>query len=1216
MPIHEQVQLTFDGGVNAQSPEHAVGENEVVTATNIDFDLEPGGATVRRGSHFAKSVGTSAITQVFRKYELNIGNSPFYMRMGNAIIRQPGLTGTATTIISTGATARAGIVAYRDHVFIAPVSGPGAIRDNGTSTATWVKASPTAVPTVAVGTLTALAVAGGFDVAEGTGASGGTATGTTTGSPYRIQFDGTSVTTALDSNGGGAIGDYGIQYVTLRFDNPSAIKRVTADYSIGDTTFTDYYHAEMDVTISDEALPGAEELVDSLLVSGTSTIDGVDEETRAAMVAWVRTNVRAPRSRISAASNSDNVWAVPRTDHELVAKTGNVSGWDSIQAVRVVIEAYSDIVVTVKDWEVRGAEAYPLNDPDLGYAYWETYARINAEGVVVDESAPSPPSARTKMQQARATITMGTGTGDPEFTHRVVWRQGGYLRSPYPVGTVAIATNTLVDARDDMTVLSDRREMPIDLLSNAAFPNNIVSAAEFYDRIFVAYNNKIRWSLPGNPNAFPRFSETTVSNSDDPVQAVIPAGRLVVVNRNSVYEMDGSVWEGQSQDWVRQRSGSRRGSYAANTIIQTPHGILLLDWDGIYMYVPGQGVDVEVSWAMARMADAFRDSGADNPAQMKGNRIPAINLSYLQDSSAAYNDGKIYLAVPTGTDTIPQTVFVLDFRKQRVQWAYYPFPITSMFWDREGNRLLAGTNNGALMWLEKSAPDRDDDDTTDPQVWTFRTRKWTSPQDAVVENLKIDYAADNLIAKAIYDGTSTVTVGTFTDTTRDWVVAKLGGTVARSVQLDFTGTRTSTTEQGVYGVSWDALVEPVRVQGFKTDYDENKHPGQKIWDVLYNDLEIIGTGNVTCVAYIDGTAVTTATLAGPTSGKESFATAYPADTYGDIAHEVYVSSGSVYFKLWATQHGARNEPPRVNNVVTDRKSGEEHEWRTINYAVAPQGQNVLTTAFVDNVAVGTYTATGTNRQSFVHSLPAKTFGRTVHAIHNGTAFKHYDTWFDGEQEPDRVLSWHVGPIPFPTNNNLKTWVPILDCLAGTVTGILLADGTAIATEVFVTSNARQSIPRALDLTGTVLETGSQLEVLYSGTSVFKHYDTRFEMESRPFGKTEWTFSYRKVGGASQIDMARYYELDIEPAGTATITSVWEVDGSVVKTDTHTFTERSYIDRQPFGPGARGYLFQLRLSSGQNFEVYAANLDMEREGIKGLARSGVRGTPDRGVKIAP
>ncbi len=278
--------------------------------------------------------------------------------------------------------------------------------------------------------------------------------------------------------------------------------------------------------------------------------------------------------------------------------------------------------------------------------------------------------------------------------------------------------------------------------------------------------------------------------------------------------------------------------------------------------------------------------------------------------------------------------------------------------------------------------------------------------------------------------------------------------------------------------------------------------------------------------------------------------------------------------------------------------------------------NQITTAFVDNVAVGTYTATGTNRQSFVHSLPAKTFGRTVHAIHNGTAFKHYDTWFDGEQEPDRVLSWHVGPIPFPTNNNLKTWVPILDCLAGTVTGILLADGTAIATEVFVTSNARQSIPRALDLTGTVLETGSQLEVLYSGTSVFKHYDTRFEMESRPFGKTEWTFSYRKVGGASQIDMARYYELDIEPAGTATITSVWEVDGSVVKTDTHTFTERSYIDRQPFGPGARGYLFQLRLSSGQNFEVYAANLDMEREGIKGLARSGVRGTPDRGVKIAP
>lgn len=49
MAHQEKVQLVF-AGVRPNMAEHLVSDNELVSATNIDFGLERGAASVRRGS--------------------------------------------------------------------------------------------------------------------------------------------------------------------------------------------------------------------------------------------------------------------------------------------------------------------------------------------------------------------------------------------------------------------------------------------------------------------------------------------------------------------------------------------------------------------------------------------------------------------------------------------------------------------------------------------------------------------------------------------------------------------------------------------------------------------------------------------------------------------------------------------------------------------------------------------------------------------------------------------------------------------------------------------------------------------------------------------------------------------------------------------------------------------------------------------------------------
>jgi hypothetical protein len=575
-----------------------------------------------------------------------------------------------------------------------------------------------------------------------------------------------------------------------------------------------------------------------------------------------------------------------------------------------------------------------------------------------------------------------------------------------------------------------------------------------------------------------------------------------------------------------------------------------------------------------------------------------------------------------------------------------------------------------------------------------------------VENFALDARGGGHVVQAIYDGTATVTSGTHTGSARRWSIPPLNGTVARQAEFVISGTQANGTQNTIYALKYDALIEPQRITYWRSEHSVAGAEGEKIWDLHHADIEAIGTGSVLATVYVDNTAVMTNTITSPTNGRVVRRKSFPADTYGNVGYTVYnTSTQGVVFKLWPTpEFSARPEPPRVSvwktevqsldenicdafdvdinpngtvtgvcyvdntavatgtfvgaarqsytwalpnevygrtiyaiytgdafkhyqtwwhlrpepdrwtNFVSDRISGNEKEWKSFEADINPLGATVLATVVLDGTALATYTISGfTERRSVVFSLPADRYGRTIYAIYNvsgGMKFKHYNTWFEGQDEPDQHTSWHVGPLTWPSPGTPRTWVAELNP-QGTCTGTLLVNGTAISTATF-TGTRRQVFNVGVDFSSglTISDDARGIDIYYNGATPFKHYDSNVEVEAMPFYKTSWVIHYTKLGGATQLDMLRFWQYDIEPvSGTATITSIWDIDGTSTHTQTHTVVGRSYRDRIAFPPGCRGYIFQQRLLSNTPIHMHGIKLDIDRAGVKGFSRIGITGTPN-------
>lgn len=1129
-------QADFSGGLGAVGAPHLIGPNEVASTTNVDYSVEWGGASARRGNvTYAWEVGQGVnainVQLIGRNYALSTGGVwsdnviPWYGAADSGVTYIGTGTNTTAPITISSAVGYAGgstaaifpaIAQYGAYSYIA--NGTSAFRTNGTNTLDWLlpQADTPTVTFAQQGTFTGtgnqagafVGWAGTWTATEGTvtanstsnyfGNAGGVIVSTCTTTGSRIVIIGTAVTTnwensitfvtlptgtsvtagagtytlggAIDFHQGwpsgdisGAtgsytssatvtqtltIGPYGTDYILFGMFDNNAVK-ISRDLSINDTTFTEYWHAETTPAILGDATTDPISLM--LQSVGTAAL-----QVQGSAINQTKTNlgIGAPRKNspeimppskktLSIASTGGQIspWGVARPDYKHVGVLPNPD-FSNIKAVRVSVEWNSNAhQLLVGGVVTYGAAGWNLNDQSNGISYYQTFARVE-NNVIVAEGAPSNPSTPQRVQYAYGQLVCASNTNTTAgITHRVFYRTGGLLNDAYRVGSCTITSGiaTIYDYNNpDMAVVIRpplRRflwsKWP-DTSAGTGLPGVNAISEPWNDRIFLGVNAYLYWSYPGQPSQINVASQTTVGDLGDNIQGIIPYNNLVIVKQASVYEMAGTIFEGPNQDWSLQRSGSRRGSAAPKTVIKTPFGILLFGYDGISMYRAGYGIDQDLSWVYDKIGDLWKGTAATDPAAFKG-RIPAINQQAIYNSCAAYKDEKIYLAVPTGTNTLPDTMFVLDMPRQKVWMYQYPFKVNSLFWDRVGNRLFAGTDKGTIQQIEVGLVDESTTHVAGNITWSYKTRQWSTPTDVIYENLQVENVG-TITASATVD-TVGYALNTFTNTSKIWTPCSLQGTTGDRTEFAFNGTQ-SGTQQEIYQIQWDMVPQAPKVTFFQTDYINV--PAENYVKTWLADIDVLSSGTstktVTATLFANGTAVTLAN--GGTS-----------------------------------------------------------------------------TALVGNVSQG--------KRIYEISLANPTTAKTVQAI-------------------------------------------------------------------------------------------------YKSTTQFKYYDTQFEFETKPFEKTTWLVTYKKIGGATQADMLRFYAMDIEGTLTATVTATWIIDGTAFTTNTFTISSanagetsgvgRIYADQVPLPPGARGYLFQQQLTSTQPFRVWKAHVDIDRIGVKGLSRVTLTGTP--------
>jgi hypothetical protein len=187
----------------------------------------------------------------------------------------------------------------------------------------------------------------------------------------------------------------------------------------------------------------------------------------------------------------------------------------------------------------------------------------------------------------------------------------------------------------------------------------------------------------------------------------------------------------------------------------------------------------------------------------------------------------------------------------------------------------------------------------------------------------------------------------------------------------------------------------------------------------------------------------------------------------------------------------------------------------------------------------------------------------------------------------------------------------LDPLGGAgVVGTLYANGTAISTQTF-TGSGRQRFEVGVDLVSLgALREGRTWEARYAAASgTFKHYTSDLDVDPGSFKKATWAFSYKKLGGSSQVDLPRFWSLQWDTTALNTCTYTWANEVGDFSTGTFTCTAgNGFKDRIAFPPNGRGRIFECRLHFTLPCAVDAVACDFLQTGIKGLTRRGVPGDP--------
>jgi len=152
--------------------------------------------------------------------------------------------------------------------------------------------------------------------------------------------------------------------------------------------------------------------------------------------------------------------------------------------------------------------------------------------------------------------------------------------------------------------------------------------------------------------------------------------KLVVFNRNSIHLVLGSTPESASVQLITNEVGC----LARKTIVQIGNNVMFLSDNGVYG---------------ANFQDLYNLRGSELPLSSSiQTTIDKINRQYWDQSVAVYFNNRYYIAVPTGSSTVNNTILVFNFINK--QWESVD-STSDVDWDIE-NLIVAGKRGDRAVY--------------------------------------------------------------------------------------------------------------------------------------------------------------------------------------------------------------------------------------------------------------------------------------------------------------------------------------------------------------------------------------------------------------------------------------------------------------------------------------------------------------------------------------
>ena len=152
--------------------------------------------------------------------------------------------------------------------------------------------------------------------------------------------------------------------------------------------------------------------------------------------------------------------------------------------------------------------------------------------------------------------------------------------------------------------------------------------------------------------------------------------KLVVFNRNSIHLVQGSSPDASTVQLITNEVGC----LARKTIVQIGNNVMFLSDNGIYG---------------ANFQDLYNLRGSELPLSSSiQTTIDKINRQYWDQSVAVYFNNRYYIAVPTGSSTVNNTILVFNFINK--QWESVD-STSDVDWDIE-NLIVAGKKGDRAVY--------------------------------------------------------------------------------------------------------------------------------------------------------------------------------------------------------------------------------------------------------------------------------------------------------------------------------------------------------------------------------------------------------------------------------------------------------------------------------------------------------------------------------------